>query len=165
MPIGVTASGEIVFPFQCKEFIELHKVVNRKPAAEEKEQPPTPDQKAEAAEEKTVAKPSVETEKPAIAEVKPAAAEVKPAPTEEKPVATEKQTAARQEESTPPENSKPATEPVGPIPLPKRVERERVIGPPGCTQFHTYDPVSGSYRAFDGQRRQCRDVVGQTFRK
>lgn len=25
MPLGVTASGEIVFPFQCKEFIEKHR--------------------------------------------------------------------------------------------------------------------------------------------
>jgi hypothetical protein len=37
MPIGLTASGEIVFPIQCKEFIERHrgKAVEQKPAAEE----------------------------------------------------------------------------------------------------------------------------------
>jgi hypothetical protein len=37
MPIGLTASGEIVFPIQCKEFIERQrgKAVERKPAAEE----------------------------------------------------------------------------------------------------------------------------------
>ena len=34
MPIGLTASGEIVFPIQCKEFIERQrgKAVERKPA-------------------------------------------------------------------------------------------------------------------------------------
>ena len=37
MPIGLTASGEIVFPIQCKEFIERQrgKAMERKPAAEE----------------------------------------------------------------------------------------------------------------------------------
>ena len=37
MPIGLTASGEIVFPIQCKEFIELQRgqAVERKPAAVE----------------------------------------------------------------------------------------------------------------------------------
>jgi hypothetical protein len=171
MPVGVTASGEIVFPFQCKEFIELHKAANRKPAAEENQKPAASDQKPDVAEE-TVAKQPAAAEKPAVAEVKPAAAEEKPAPTEEKPAtaekkpaAAERQTTAKQEESAAPENSKPATEPVGPVPLPKRVERERVIGPPGCTHFRTYDPASGSYRTFDGQRRQCREVVGQSFRK
>ncbi|SHG29493.1 BA14K-like protein [Bradyrhizobium erythrophlei] len=36
MPIGLTASGEIVFPIQCKEFIERQrgKAVEQKPAAE-----------------------------------------------------------------------------------------------------------------------------------
>ena len=37
MPIGLTASGEIVFPIQCKDFIERHrgKAVEQKPAAVE----------------------------------------------------------------------------------------------------------------------------------
>jgi hypothetical protein len=36
MPIGLTASGEIVFPIQCKEFIEQHrgKAAEQKPAEE-----------------------------------------------------------------------------------------------------------------------------------
>ena len=33
-PIGLTASGEAVFPFQCKEFIERQKAANQKNAAE-----------------------------------------------------------------------------------------------------------------------------------
>src|SRR5580704_4517248 len=32
MPIGVTASGEVVFPFLCKGFIEQHKGADQKPA-------------------------------------------------------------------------------------------------------------------------------------
>src|SRR3981189_533221 len=41
MPIGLTASGEIVFPIQCKDFIERHrgKAVEQKPDAVE-EKPP-----------------------------------------------------------------------------------------------------------------------------
>jgi hypothetical protein len=37
MPIGLTVSGEMVFPIQCKEFIERHrgKAVEQKPAAVE----------------------------------------------------------------------------------------------------------------------------------
>src|SRR5438270_10675898 len=43
MPIGLTASGEIVFPFQCKAFLERQKAAdqkstvagNQKPAAAE----------------------------------------------------------------------------------------------------------------------------------
>jgi hypothetical protein len=165
MPIGVTASGEIVFPFQCKEFIELHKAANRNPAAEENQKPTTPDRKPDAAEEKTVAKQSAATEKPTIAEVKPAAAEEKPVAAEKKAAAAEKETTAKQEESVAPENGKPATEAVDTVPLPRRVERERAIGPPGCAHFRSYDPASGTYRTFDGQRRQCREVVGQSFRK
>jgi hypothetical protein len=29
MPIGITVSGEVVFPFQCKDFIDRHKAANR----------------------------------------------------------------------------------------------------------------------------------------
>jgi hypothetical protein len=37
MPIGLTASGEIVFPIQCKELIERHRgiAMEQKPAAVE----------------------------------------------------------------------------------------------------------------------------------
>jgi hypothetical protein len=37
MPIGLTVSGQMVFPIQCKEFIERHrgKAVEQKPAAVE----------------------------------------------------------------------------------------------------------------------------------
>jgi hypothetical protein len=55
MPIGLTTSGEIVFPIQCKEFIEQHR-------GKDVEQNPT----------------AVE-QKPAAAEEKPAAVEDKPA--------------------------------------------------------------------------------------
>ncbi|WP_146688914.1 BA14K family protein [Bradyrhizobium canariense] len=164
MPIGLTASGEVVFPFHCKEFLERQKAANQK-NAEENQKPTAADKKPAAGEQKTVAKPSAATEKPATAEVKPATAERKPAAVEEKPAAVEEKTVAKQPESVLPENSKPATETVGTISLPKRVEREarERMGPwPGCTHFQSYNPVSRTYTTYDGQRRQCREVTSTT---
>jgi hypothetical protein len=170
MPIGLTASGEIVFPFQCKAFIERQKTADQKPAAAENMKPPAAEQKPDAAEDKTDAKQPAGTEKPAIAESIPAAAEEKPATAEKKPdaaevkaAAAEDKTAAKQSDSVVPQSSKPATELLGPVPLPRRAER--IVGPPGCTRFRTYDAASGSYRTFDGQRRECRAVIGQSARK
>jgi hypothetical protein len=63
MPIGLTASGEVVFPIQCKEFIERHrgKAVEGKPAASEE-------------------KAAVSEEKPAVVEATPVAKESESAP-------------------------------------------------------------------------------------
>jgi hypothetical protein len=103
MPIGVTASGEVVFPFLCRNFIEQHRAANEQPPALDKpvahpaaEMPASP-QKPVAAEtppaaEKTAATEdarrkaadadgknaeSVAAEKPASAQ-KPAVAETPP---------------------------------------------------------------------------------------
>ena len=127
----MTVSGEIVFPFQCRDFIERQKAANRTTDTGEK-QKPTP-----------VMKPI----------------------TAERPAAAEEKTAAKQPESAVPEDSKPAPETVGTVPLPRRVERqarERSIGPPGCTHFRSYDQASGTYRAFDRQRRPCRVATSST---
>ena len=162
-PIGLTVSGEIVFPFQCREFIERQKAANRTTATGEKQKPTPADQKPDAAEAKTVAKQSAATEKPATA-VKPMTAE-RPAAAEEKPAALVEKTAAKQPESAVPEDSKPALETVGTVPLPRRAERqarERSIGPPGCTHFRSYDRASGTYRAYDRQRRPCRVATTST---
>lgn len=151
MPIGVTASGEIVFPLQCMGFIERQQgtAVREKPAATDQKRPAAEDNPAAAAE-----KPPAADEKPAAVEEKPPAAEEKPAAAEEKPP-------AKQSEAAVPEINKPADNPVraAPFPLQKRAEqepRERPVGPTGCTRFRTYDPVSGTYRSYDGRRRSCR---------
>lgn len=131
-PIGLTVSGEIVFPFQCREFIERQKAANRTTAAGEKQKPPPADQKPDVA---------------------------------ERPAAAEEKTAAKQPESAVPVDSKPAPETVGTVPLPRRAERqarERSVGPPGCTHFRSYDQASGTYRAFDRQRRPCRVAATST---
>ena len=109
MPIGMTASGEIVFPIQCTGIIERErgKAVERKPA--------------------------VVAEKPA----------------------------AKQSEAPAPESSKPAIKPVETVPAPKHVEHaepkplERAVRRGGCQNFQSYDPESGTYTGYDGQRHSC----------
>ncbi|WJR78191.1 hypothetical protein [Bradyrhizobium sp. NP1] len=177
MPIGVTVSGEIVFPFQCKDFIERQKaanttppVVEAKPAAVEAR--PAGEQKAAPVDEKSAAaadKQPPADETGAIAENRPAPAEEKgpatdkPAPPEEKSAAVSDKPAAVEEvvARQPEANSKPAVEPAqpAPSPLPRRAglePRVRSGGPPGCTHFRTYDAASHTYRTYGGQRRECR---------
>jgi BA14K-like protein len=142
MPIGLTASGEIVFPIQCKELIERHrgKDVEQKPAMLEE-------------------KPAVVEEKPAIVDEKPVVVEEKPAAVEEKPAVAEDKAAAKQSEAVAPESSEPVNRPVEAVPLPKRVgykSAERATGPAGCQHFRSYDAASASYRSYDGQRHPCR---------
>ena len=103
-------------------------------------------------------------EKPPIAETKPSAPEEKPVRREENPTsALESPAAAKQSNGVPPATDSPLIEPVdrvGAIPVPpRRAEldpRKSTIGPSGCTQFRSFDPVSGTYTTLDGRRRQCR---------
>jgi hypothetical protein len=117
MPIGLTASGEIVFPIQCRELIERQrgKAVEQKPAVDEK------------------------------------------------PIAVEEKPAVKQSEDVAPKNSQPAIKPVETVLLPKRVEhkpRERAMSSDdaNCSRYHSYDPASGTYTGYDGQRHSCRWV-------
>lgn len=128
MPIGLTASGEIVFPLQCKGFIERqHRIAVQ--------------------------------EKPAVTDEKRPAAEEKPAAPAESPAAVGEKPPTRQSEAAIPENGKPADNSAKTAPLQKRAEqepREPPIGPPSCTRFRSYEPVSGTYRTYDGRRLSCR---------
>jgi BA14K-like protein len=115
MPIGLTASGEIVFPIQCRELIERQrgKAVEQKPAVDEK------------------------------------------------PIAVEEKPAVKHSEDVAPKNSQPAIKPVETVLLPKRVEhkpRERAMSSDdaNCSRYHSYDPASGTYTGYDGQRHSCR---------
>jgi hypothetical protein len=172
MPIGLTASGEIVFPFQCKEFIERErgKAVEQKPAAAEEKATAAPsegvatvEQKPAAVEEKAAAAPS---EGVAAVEQKPAAAEEKAAAApsegvaavEQKPAAAEEKAAAAPSEGVAPENGKPAKNSVETAVLPKRVRgepRKRAMSQNGCQHYRTYDPASGTYRGYDRRTHSC----------
>jgi BA14K-like protein len=139
-PIGLTVSGEIVFPFSCKDFIERHKAMAPNAAFAQE-----PSRVAE--------------DKPAVTEDKPAAApEEKPAAAPEKPAAVDNKPAVKQTESAAPEVSKPATRPSEPVPLPKRAEQKRtqLAMDPMCKHFRSYNPTAGTYKGFDGRMRPCK---------
>lgn len=167
-PIGLTVSGEVVFPLECKEFIERQKAMISKPApvetnpsaaevkppAAEAARPPAAEEKPAVAE----AKPGPAAEKPAVVEDKPAAVQDKPAAAEEKPGVAEPKTASKPSEDTAPDNSQASVKPE-PVPLPRRGERrqhERTASTPNCMQYRTYNAASGTYRGFDGRTRPCR---------
>ncbi len=103
-------------------------------------------------------------EKRPAAETRPAAPEEKSVRKDENPTSTlENPAAARQLEGAPRVTESPLIEPadrVGAIPVPARRaeldQRKPTIGPVGCTQFRSFDPVSGTYTTLDGRRRQCR---------
>ena len=167
-PIGLTVSGEVVFPLQCREFIERQKAMAAKPAAAEVK-PADAEPKPSAAEAKAATapeKPAVVPEKPAVAEDKPplakdksAVVEDKPAAAEEKPTTADAKAATKPSDDAAIDNSQPGIKPGDTIPLPKRADRrlrEHAAGEPGCTRFRTYDAASGTYRGFDGRTRPCR---------
>src|SRR5450631_3146868 len=149
MPIGLTSAGEIVFPIQCKEFIELHCGKDVEPNHTAVEQKPA------VVEDKPVAvedKPTAVEEKPAAVADKPPAVEEKPTAVAEKPAAVAEKSAA-----VAPENSKSADNPPEAVPMRKRAERkprERVSSN-GCQHYRTYDSASGTYRSYDGRIRPC----------
>ena len=93
---------------------------------------------------------------------KPLAPEEKPIHTEEDRTSTLSPAAAKQSDRVPPATNSPLIETidrVGAIPVPPRRAvnpRKPTIGPAGCTQFRSFDPVSGTYTTLDGRRRQCR---------
>jgi hypothetical protein len=94
-PIGLTVSGEVVFPLECKEFIERQKALNEKPAVPETK-PAAVEARSPAAEEKPAVvevKPSPPAEKPAAAEDNTAVVKDKPAAVEEKPATSESKVA------------------------------------------------------------------------
>jgi hypothetical protein len=207
-PIGLTASGEIVFPFRCKEKLERQHAAASKPA----DPKPAVAAAAPAVQEKLQAKPQAQ---PVAATAKMTA--VHPAHTANpKPVAIHSAGAA-------PKAAKPAVQPVDAAHSPKNLEKgvektaeaktteaktteaktteaktdeaktaeakstetkstetksaettksipqvagkahER-MGPPGCTQFQSYNAVSATYLGFDGQRHPCLEAAGQTAR-
>jgi hypothetical protein len=121
----VTVSGEIVFPFQCKDFIEQQKAADQKPAAAEE-------------------KPAAARERPPVAHEKPTAPEEKAAT---KLPATEESDNGRPAAEPTETGATPKH--------PKGEHRARSVTEPGCTRFRTYDRESGTYRGYDGLRHSC----------
>lgn len=167
-PIGVTVSGEIVFPMTCKDFIERHKAADRASSAAETKPATAEASKAPTAVEASKALTTGE------ASNAPAAVEASKAPTapesgkadekDAKPAATKAsvdeavQPGAKQAAIAPAiaDSVKSSAEPATTAALSKRTRAgNRVAGSPGCTRFRTYDAASGTYRDYGGHRRSC----------
>jgi hypothetical protein len=100
---------------------------------------------------------------------KPATTEAKHSPPEDMPVRPEQNRTSALENPAPAKQSDglahvggPLVEPVdqvGAISVARRQARldprKRIIGPPGCTQFRSFDADSGTYTTFEGRRRPC----------
>jgi BA14K-like protein len=84
-PIGLTVSGEVVFPLECRDFIERHKAMSPPMTTP----PVPPESRPAAAEANPEAKPVAPEAKPATVEVKPATAEENPTGSTEKPAAVQ----------------------------------------------------------------------------
>ena len=165
-PVGVTASGEIVFPMTCKEFIERYKAADRnstasqrKPASVDASKAPdaveaskTPDVIAPGKEPSTA---GANNRAPTMAksdEKDARSAEAK-APADQATLTVTKQIAASPASV---DVDKSSAEPATAAGVSKRTRaRNRLAGSPGCTRFRTYDAASGTYRDFSGQRRSC----------
>jgi len=174
-PIGLTVSGEVVFPLECKEFIDRMRAMDPKPAAAEAKpaapetkpvaaeaKPAAPAEKPAVAEERPAAapeKPAVVEDKPPVAKDKPAVAEDKPPAAEEKPTTADAKASVKPSDDVVPDNGPTGTTPADLAPASKRADRkqrEHTAGAPGCMHFRSYNAASGTYRSFDGQIRPCR---------
>jgi hypothetical protein len=128
MPIGLTASGEIVFPIQCKEFIERQrgKAVEHKPAAEEEKAGSTLPAWANSDALVKPAQAAKQSEGVAPAESKPAIKPVETVPLPKHVEHKPREGAMRPDDGY-------------------------------CSQhYRSYDPASGTYTGYDGRRHSCR---------
>jgi hypothetical protein len=154
-PIGVTVSGEIVFPMTCKDFIERHKAADRAASAAETKPATAEASKAPDAVDAGKALTTGEGNRaPAAAGDSSARAAVEgsgkaPMADEAAPTATRQAAVAPAAADTVKSSAEPATTAA----LSKRTRaRTRVAGSPGCTRFRTYDAASGTYRDYGGDR-------------
>ena len=185
MPIGVTASGEVVFPFLCKGFIEQHKGAGQKPAGSDDAgrnpaaQPKNaPNNAPEKVVEKSAGENNAETSaakqpdnvttkaaEPASevaaqgSSPKAVAAEERPPKSDGKPESAEDKSAAVKPPEATASIAKSAPEAAEPAASPdhgRKKPRESREGPSGCTHFRSYDASSATYTDYSGRRRACR---------
>lgn len=195
-PIGLTASGEIVFPFRCKDTVERQHAAASKPAdpkpavaaaapavqekLQEKLQAKPQAQPVAAAAKMTAVHPAHAANPKSVA-IHPADAAPKAAKPAVQPVdaahspknldknlekSVEKTAEAKTAEAKTAETKSTetkSTETTKSIPQVAGKAHER-MGPPGCTQFQSYNAVSATYLGFDGQRHPCLEAAGQTPR-
>ncbi len=133
LPIGVTSSGEVVFPFLCKGVLDRNKgaaattktpIEQENPPAESAVSPIEP-------EEKTAAKKSDES---------------RPEASQPPPSTVETVSSIKPSRKRDPADSNSA----------QPYSKIRLSNSAGCAGYRTFDPASGTYRDFSGRRRVCR---------
>jgi len=140
MPIGVTAAGDLVFPFQCKTLLDQTRgraAADETAAAARK---PAVDDAPAASDEKSASRNE------AIVEKQP-----QPSTERQPDQAAQKQTAATAQG----ENRSIEVKAAPPSRRTKRELRKRIAGSSGCTHYRTYNSASASYRDYGGRLRQC----------
>jgi hypothetical protein len=147
-PIGLTVSGEIVFPFQCKDFIDRMKASSQRPAPPEKpavadDNPAPASQRFPVAEDKSLSddKPTAPEEKPAAPEDKPATVEQRPAPVEERPVVERKPVVVEEKPATPEPKPLVVEKVATPEPKPVAARETPSIIPPQSAAVEQSSPV------------------------
>ncbi len=155
MPIGITAAGDVVFPFECKEFLEKYKADMDKSAtvggAPTRPNSTTEVQAPEAA--PAVSKAATPAPKDATDQSSNnGAAAVANAPAAPKgKTAGEKPKPERKLADT----DSAATAPRDGAAGKRKHEHEHEKGSPACMQFRSYDSGAGTYRGYDGEVHPC----------
>lgn len=155
MPIGITVSGEVVFPFQCRDFIDRHKAAKQSLVVPHDDHEPV-QEKSAAKQPDNVAAPPPEPSEAVAATQSAAAPETTATTPTTKPLEAMVATPEVKAPGKPPETEKP-TVPLAFKAAPKAGGEppSPAKGAPGCTHFRSYDPSSHTYRAYGGQRRAC----------
>ena len=189
-PIGITVSGEIVFPMTCKDFIERHKAADRAATAVETKPAGAQASKAPDAVEPARAPPAAEASKaPGAAETgnaqttgeagrAAATAELSPAPAaveaRKAPMAPDSAKSSDQNDPKPAEAKAPADEAVRPVTKQAAIAAEGAdTGKPGTEPATTAalskrgrarlagSPDCTRYRTYNAASRSYRDFNGQ----
>lgn len=133
LPIGVTSSGEVVFPFLCKEFLDRNKGV----AAT------TPTEREITASERSDSTATSIEPKDKIATEKQGSGQEKSPPT---PSTVETVSSINMPQTG-----------VTKAPTKAKSQRQtRSSSRGGCAGYRTFDPESATYRDYSGRRRVCR---------
>jgi len=137
MPIGITASGDVVFPFECKEFLDQYKAEIDKSAPGGRA-PHTPNSGAE------VRVPGAASSQAGTSSSKeaPDGPNGATAAIRNSPAARKQKTAGTQ-----PEPQRKIAESAS--------KRKTDKGTPVCMHFRSYNAEAGTYRSFDGQTHSC----------
>jgi hypothetical protein len=170
MPIGLTASGEMVFPILCREFLEQHRQKDMVKNPAEAEQKVTVKPVETAAPSEHVIPDNASSESVVVKQKVTSKPLETAAPSEDpmiensssQPVAAEGKVTAKPEDAAAPfEDGMPGERKstisaVSSRRTHKHELSRRAMNQAGCQNYRTYDSASETYRSYNGRRRSCR---------